>query len=299
MQLAAQVSVLLRFINSSPLSQEARLSLLFIHPSVPHGAVVRTGDLLPGFCTGFRGSGVCAGTRGGVCAVFVVLLPAASAFAVLILVLVVKEVGQEHQQDYDGCGGQSQVSAGRVFDVAGEIAQVRYGEYGLADQVFVVHRGCVGIFVGIALCVKMLIRVVYFYYSVRCDGEIFIENEGYRVAYPDVLRVGFLDVYQGSCVVGGFHGAGEHAVGLEADEFGSCQECCCDDYYRHQDCCYDVVDFPACCLLTSSSQFFTFWFWPGIVLCPGPYVFLFVLCCPCVYVCVFDRLCFGAVRCMC
>ena len=157
MQLAAQVSILLRFINSSPLLQEARLSLLFIHPSVSHGAVVRTGYLLPGFCTGFRGSGFCAGSRGGVCAVFVVLLPATSAFAVLILVLVIKEVGQEHQQDYDGCGCQCQVSAGRILHVACEVAQVRDGEDGLADQVFVVHGGCVGVFVGIALCVKVVL----------------------------------------------------------------------------------------------------------------------------------------------
>lgn len=106
----------------------------------------------------------------------------------------------------------------------------------------------------------MLIRVVYLYYSVCCDGEVFIEYEGYGVAYLDVLRVGFLDVYQGSCVVGGLHGAGEHAVGLEADDFGSYQQCCGDDYYRHHDCCYDIVDLPAFALLTSSSQFFTFRF---------------------------------------
>ena len=99
----------------------------------------------------------------------------------------------------------------------------------------------------------MLIRVVYLYYSVCCDGEVFIEYEGYGVAYLDVLRVGFLDVYQGSCVVGGLHGAGEHAVGLEADDFGSYQQCC-------GDCCYDIVDLPAFALLTSSSQFFTFRF---------------------------------------
>lgn len=116
--------------------------------------------------------------------------------ASFILVLVVEEVGQEDQQDYDRCGGDGEVFAGWVLDVGGEVAEVWYREDGFADQVLIVYGGRVGVFVGVALGVEVLIGIVYFDYAVCGYCEVFVEDEGYGVAYLDVLRVGFLDVDQ-------------------------------------------------------------------------------------------------------
>lgn len=61
-------------------------------------------------------------------------------------------------------------------------------------------------------------------------------------------------------MVGWFHGSGQDAVGLEADEFGADEECCGDYYDDYQYRCYAVVDFPACGLLPSAqvASFFRF-----------------------------------------
>ena len=163
-------------------------------------------------------------------------------FALVFVILVRKNIGDEHKQQKHSTGRDGNVHSGRVLDIIGNIAKIRNREDGRANYIFIMYKRTVLRFVGIALCAEADHRGVFFVRHNAHDpvggNGVFVQHEGDGLPLFYGVGVCFLYIDQRSGVIGGLHRAGQHREHLQPDDARANKK----QRQNHHQCNQDIAD---------------------------------------------------------
>ena len=140
----------------------------------------------------------------------------------MLLATIAQGIGVDHKADHHQTDENGHVDPRRFLNVAGHVAQYRHAEADLADDVAFGNQGLVHVVVGVALGAEQGHGGVGFIGHQLHDAvgshHIGGQAEGDDVVDAQGTGVHILDVDERADGIGGLHGAGQHAVDLEAKQ---------------------------------------------------------------------------------
>ena len=168
-------------------------------------------------------------------------------FALVLVFVVRKNVGDEHKQKQDSTGRDGNVHSGRVLDIIRNIAEIRDGEDRRADYIFIMYERTVFGLVGIALCAETDHGGVFL---VRDDAHdavrghrVLVQHERDGLSFFYGVGVYLLYIDQRTGVIGRLHRAGQHGEYLQSNDSRANQQERQKHHQRDQDAADHIPDF--------------------------------------------------------